>query len=141
MESQSLVRVRYEETDQMKVVYHANYLVWFEIGRTDFIRNQLGLTYRELEEKGVLFPVTEVSCRYKIPAKYDDELLIRCHVEEMKGVQLTFSYEILRKHDAVLLSAGSTLHVFTDRDLKPLHLRSKYPHIYNQLRAAVRPKS
>jgi acyl-CoA thioester hydrolase len=109
---ESAIRVRYEETDQMKVVYHSNYLVWFEIGRTDFIRQIIGLSYASLEEKGVLFPVIEARCKYKVPARYDDELIVQTTVKEVKGVQLTFAYQIIRLEDGELLAKGETVHMY-----------------------------
>jgi acyl-CoA thioester hydrolase len=136
---ESAIRVRYEETDQMKVVYHSNYLVWFEIGRTDFIRQIIGLSYASLEEKGVLFPVIEAWCKYKVPARYDDELIVQTTVKEVKGVQLTFAYKIIRREDGELLAKGETEHVFTSPELKPVNLRRKFPELYKSLQEAIYP--
>ena len=93
----STLRVRYAETDQMGVVYYANYLVWFEIGRTDFCQ-QHGFAYRDMEqEDGLYIMVAEARCRYKAPARYDDEILIRTRVTGMRKRVLIFGYEIYRR--------------------------------------------
>ncbi|HEX9859706.1 MAG TPA: thioesterase family protein [Nitrospirota bacterium] len=110
-------RVTYSETDQMGFAYYANYLVWFEIGRTELIRES-GLTYRELEDKGFMLPVIEASCRYLKPARYDDLVTIRAAVTELKGVRMSFGYEVLL--DGVLLAEGMTRHAFMDKNGRPV---------------------
>lgn len=129
---ESKIRVRYQETDQMKVVYHANYLVWFEIGRTDFIR-ELGISYSNLEQMGLLLPVLDVQCKYIQSAKYEDELTVETTVSEVKGARLTFQYQVIRDQDGLLLAKGTTQHVFAAPDLKPINLRSKMPELYRML--------
>src|ERR1700709_2715329 len=90
------VRVRYAETDQMGVVYHANYLVWFEVGRVELIR-QMGLDYRKLEsEEGCLIAVVEATARYKSPARYDDELVVRTRISGVRGSMVRFRYQVVR---------------------------------------------
>src|ERR1700753_2901606 len=97
--SESRVRVRYAETDQMGIVYHANYLVWFEIGRVEMMR-QIGLEYREMEqEEGAMIAVVEAKARYKAPARYDDELIIRTRVAGLRGPILKYKYEVFRADD------------------------------------------
>ena len=111
---ETAVRVRYAETDRMGVVYHANYLVWFEIGRTEFCRAR-GFSYREMEENGRAFlVVAESYCRYKAPAYYDDELIIRTHITEIRRRSVRFGYEITRLSDDVVIAEGETGHVVTD---------------------------
>ena len=111
---ETLVRVRYSETDKMGVVYHANYLVWFEIGRTEFCRVR-GVSYREMEENDHAFlVVAESYCRYKAPAHYDDQLVVRTHVTELRKRALRFGYEIIRVSDGVVIAEGETGHVVTD---------------------------
>jgi len=112
-------RVTYAETDQMGFAYYANYLVWFEMGRTELIRAS-GLAYRELEEMGLLLPVIEASCSYQRPARYDDVVTIRTAVSEVKGIRLTFSYEVLRGGE--LLARGMTRHAFMDKNGRPAKL-------------------
>jgi len=111
---ETTVRVRYAETDRMGVVYHANYLVWFEIGRTEFCRAR-GFAYRDMEENDRAFlVVAESYCRYKAPAYYDDELLIRTHVTELRRRSVRFGYEIVRLSDGQIIAEGETGHVVTD---------------------------
>ncbi len=119
--SVSRVRVRYAETDQMGVVYHANYFVWFEVGRTDLLR-QSGETYRELETEGVSLPVILAHCEYRVPARYDDELEIRTTGSILTHVRLEFTYEIVRLTDGVLLVTGHTVHAALDRAGRPCRL-------------------
>src|SRR5438045_7264113 len=95
------VRVRYAETDQMGVVYHANYLVWFEVGRVEFLR-KLGFSYREMEENDACFiAVVDARCRYRAPARYDDELIVRTHIKSARGSMVHFGYEIVRSTDEI----------------------------------------
>ena len=111
---ESILRVRYAETDKMGIVYYANYLVWFEIGRTEFCRTR-GFSYRDMEEMDDAFlVVAESYCRYKAPAYYDDELLIRTHITELRKRSLRFGYEIVRVSDDQIIAEGETGHVITD---------------------------
>lgn len=111
---ETLVRVRYSETDKMGVVYHANYLIWFEIGRTEFCRGR-GFSYRDMEENDDAFlVVAESYCRYKAPAYFDDELLVRTHITELRRRALRFGYEIVRISDGKIIAEGETGHVVTD---------------------------
>lgn len=108
------LRVRYAETDRMGVVYHANYLIWFEIGRTEYCRAR-GFAYRDMEENDDAFlVVAESYCRYKAPAHYDDELLVRTHVTELRRRSVRFGYEIVRISDGQIIAEGETGHVVTD---------------------------
>jgi len=124
------LQVRYAETDQMGVVYYANYLVWFEIGRTDFCR-QNGFAYREMEqEDGLYIMVAEARCRYKAPARYDDELAIRTCLKALRRRVLVFGYEIYRPATDELLAEGETVHVITDREGHPRSLPDKYRDLF-----------
>ena len=124
--SETRVRVRYAETDQMGVVYHANYLVWFEVGRVEFIR-QLGMDYKKMEEEdGAMIAVAEVTARYKAPARYDDELLVRTTLAGVRGSIVRFRYAVLRAEDEVLLCEGETVHVVVGSDMK----RRDMPRLY-----------
>ena len=119
-------RVRYAETDQMGVVYYANYFVWFEIGRTDFCR-QHGFAYRDMEkEDGLCIIVAEARCRFKAPARYDDEIEVRTALRDVRRRVLTFVYEVYRKSDETLLAEGETVHVITDLNGRPRALPEKY---------------
>jgi len=120
------LRVRYAETDQMNVVYYSNYLVWMEIGRTDFCLES-GFRYRDMEqESGVMIAVAEAHCRYRAPARYDDEVLVRTYLDEIRRRTLTFSYEILNAASEALLAEGSTVHVAIGPDTRPCAIPEKY---------------
>lgn len=119
------IRVRYAETDGMGVVYYGNYLTWFEVGRTDLLR-QLGESYREIEEnEGVYLPVVEAHCRYHRPARYDDLVDIVTRASRPSRASVQFDYELSRAEDRILLASGSTLHVAVGRDGKPRRLPRK----------------
>ncbi len=120
------LRVRYAETDQMGVVYYANYLVYMEMGRVEYCRSA-GLRYRDMEEgDGIFLAVAEARCRYLAPARYDDELIIRTWVDEARLRMISFRYEILHAETGKLLARGGTKHVFCDRTMKPCKLPAKY---------------
>jgi acyl-CoA thioester hydrolase len=123
------LRVRYAETDQMGVVYHANYLVWFEVGRVELMRQQ-GLNYKQLEaEEGCWIVVVEVTARYKAPARYDDELIVETTVRTVRGPVIRFGYRILRADDRHLLCEGETTHVVIGRDMKRRPIPKKYAEL------------
>jgi len=123
------VRVRYAETDQMGVVYHANYLVWFEVGRVELMR-QRGLDYKRMEiDEGCWIAVVEVTARYKAPARYDDELIIQTVVRAVRGPIIRFGYKILRAADGLILCEGETVHVVLGRDMKRRSIPLKYAEI------------
>ncbi len=126
----SSLRVRYAETDQMGIVYYANFFVWFEIGRTDLCR-QHGFTYRDMEQHdGLYIIVAETKCRFKAPARYDDEILVRTCVRVVRRRVLVFGYEVYRQTDQELLAEGETVHVITDRDGHPRALPEKYRELF-----------
>ncbi|HLY23875.1 MAG TPA: thioesterase family protein [bacterium] len=108
------IRVRYAETDQMRVAHHAGYLVWFEAGRTEYIR-ACGRSYAQLEEDGWLLVVIEAHCRYRHPARYDDVLTLRTRLRELGPARLSFGYELVRAADGVLLADGWMVHAAVDR--------------------------
>ena len=120
------LRVRYAETDQMGIVYYANYLVWMEIGRVEYCR-AAGLNYHAMErEDGILLAVAEANCRYLAPALYDDEVVVKTWIEQASPRLMKFSYEMRRLADDQSLARGYTKHVFCDRELKPTKLPLKY---------------
>ena len=119
-------RVRYAETDQMGVVYHANYLIWMEMGRVELCR-ALGVRYRDMEERdGVLLTVAAASCRFISPARYDDEVVVSTTVARATTRLLEFAYEVRLAEPERLLATGSTTHVFCGRDLRPCRLPEHY---------------
>jgi acyl-CoA thioester hydrolase len=110
----------------MGVVYHANYLVWFEVGRVEFIR-QLGLDYKRMEqEEGCGIAVVQVDVRYRAPARYDDELVVETKLLAARGAVVRFGYRILRADDRTLLCEGETAHVVVDKDMKKCQLPPRY---------------
>ena len=111
--AESRVRVRYKETDQMGIAHHANYLPWFEIGRTDLCR-LLGTSYREIEEQGLLLVVAEIGCRYRTPFRYDDEVVIRTIVEMASSRGMRFRYELFDASGKTLHASGFTSHIWLD---------------------------
>ena len=124
------IRVRYAETDQMGIVYYANYLVWFELGRVELLRS-LGLAYSKLEaDHGCILPVVKADCRYRAPARYDDEILIETRPALLRGSVIKFAYRILRKpaegEKPELLAEGHTVHVVCDDRLERKPLPEKY---------------
>lgn len=110
----TVYRVIYGDTDQMGVAYYANYLRWFEMGRTELLR-QLGASYASIEETGVLFPVAEVSCRYFKPARYDDRIVIETTLASLGRASLVFNYRLFREGHEALLATGWTKHACVDR--------------------------
>jgi acyl-CoA thioester hydrolase len=120
------IRVRYAETDKMGIVHHANYLIWFESGRSEFCRAR-GFSYKEMEEKdNALMVVAESYCRYKSPAHYDEVLIIRTKVGDVRSRSLRFLYEVIRPEDQVIIAEGETLHVVTDANKKVRSLPEAY---------------
>ena len=123
------LRVRYAETDQMGVVYHANYLIWMEVGRVEYCR-AAGMVYRDLELEGTLLAVAEVNCRYILPARYDEEVIVRTSLGESNARMLRFEYAIEDASSGTALATGFTKHVFCDRDFKPRKLPEKYRALF-----------
>ena len=111
------IRVRYAETDKMGIVHHSNFLVWFETGRSDFCRAR-GFSYKEMEEDGALMVVAETYIRYKAPAYYEDVLIIRLKIDEVRSRSIRFVYEIIRPDDDSMIAEGETLHLVTDSNNK-----------------------
>ena len=120
-QSVSRVRVRYAETDQMGVVYYAHYFVWFEVGRTDWLR-ATGWSYRDMETDGYALPVIDAQCTYRESAKYDDDIEVRTLGALVSPVRVQFSYEIVRPLDNVMLATGTTVHAALDRNGRPCRL-------------------
>lgn len=143
-------RVRYQETDQMGVVYHANYLNWFEIGRTEMIR-ELGFSYREMEEAGALLPVVDLDVKYHQPARYDDQITVFTRMIDFSPLRIHYAYEVRRMSGKVLsdrdaatmigealpgelLTSGTTRHVWVNREWKPSRLDKNVPKLYDALK-------
>jgi acyl-CoA thioester hydrolase len=128
------IRVRYADTDQMGVVYYANYLVWFEVGRNAFFRD-MGDSYRRLEEAGLLLPVVEAVCHYLHPARYEDVVTVTTWLARLTVARLTFRYEISRGD--TLLAAGRTVHAFLGKEGRPVNLKKRFPEVWAKLLPCV----
>jgi len=141
------IRVRYQETDQMGVVFHGNYVTWFEIGRTEWIRN-LGFTYADIETKGLLFPVIDLAVSYVLPAKYDDTVIVCTKVKEFSPLRMEFQSQVRRvtaEHfvgaeyeseedlPGELLVHGGTKHVWVNEDFRPTRVNKVLPDLFNKL--------
>ena len=120
------IRVRYAETDQMGVVYYANYLVWMEVGRVELCK-ALGFRYRDMElEDGVQLAVVEAQCRYLYPARFDQEVIIETRIAEASSRLVGFTYEMRLADGNRKLATGSTRHIFCNREMKPVRMPEKY---------------
>jgi acyl-CoA thioester hydrolase len=126
----SRLRVRYAETDQMGVVYYANYLVWFEVARTDLLRHA-GCTYREMELDGFALPVVESHCLYRRSARYDDEIELMASGSLLSPVRVRFDYQVVRASDRTLLAEGHTIHASLDPDGRPRRLPDRVALIFS----------
>ena len=136
--NETRVRVRYAETDQMGVVYHANHFIWFEVGRVELLR-QLGFTYKEMEREDDCFiAVVDARCRYKAPVLYDDEVLVRTRLKNIRDKMIHFGYELVRAGTGELLAEGETTHIVADSQMKPRSLPEKYMNVF---RAAIANKN
>lgn len=128
------IRVRYKDTDRMGVAYYSNYLVWFEVGRTEFFRN-LGVPYAEFESNKIFLPVIKACCEYKFPARYDDELKIVTTVTRLHEIRISFDYEVWRGEE--MLARGSTEHAFVNENGRPLILKKSSPFLWRRLQEVL----
>jgi len=136
--NETRIRVRYAETDQMGVVYHANHFIWFEVGRVELLR-QFGFSYRNMEREDDCFiAVVDARCRYKAPVHYDDEVIVRTCLKHVREKMIHFVYELRSAETAELLAEGETTHIIADAKMKPRALPEKYMTVF---RAAVGNRS
>jgi len=135
--TETTIRVRYAETDQMGVVYHGNYFTWFEVGRVELCR-QLGFEYKTMEaEDGSYIVVADAHCRFKRPARFDDLLVVRTRILASQRRTVKFGYEIVRQESREVLATGDTLHVFCDKQGRPKSLPEKYRKYFPALKGAA----
>jgi acyl-CoA thioester hydrolase len=127
--SVTTLRVRYAETDQMGVVYYANYLVWFEVARTDLLRT-LGWTYREMEQAGIFLPVIEAHCEYRRPARYDEEIEIRTSGRLCSPIRMEFVYDVVLKSTSESSASGRTVHAALGADGRPCRLPDRIRQVF-----------
>ena len=131
------VTVRYAETDCMGVVHHATYPIWFEIARTDYIKS-VGMSYAEMEKNGVMLPVTGITCKYRLPAKYDDTLLINAKITRFSPARIEFAYTVQRKGESEILTEGTSSHGFVDSvTFCPINLAKRMPELYEVMKRAA----
>jgi len=124
--NETKLRVRYAETDQMGVAYHSNHLIWFEVGRVELMR-QMGFSYRDMErDEDRFIAVAELKCRYRAPARYDEEVVVRTRLKHVRKSVIVFSYELVRAEGGELLAEGETAHVVTDSEMRVAPLPEKY---------------
>ena len=128
--------MRYAETDQMGVVYYANYFVWFEVGRTDLLRNE-GWSYKDMEREGFSLPVVEAHCDYRQSAKYDDDIEIQTTGELLSPVRVRFAYELVRPSDQAVLAGGHTVHAVLDVNGRPKRLPVRIRTLFSQGREST----
>lgn len=134
--SENTLVVRYAETDKMNIVYHANYLVYFEVGRTEFIK-KIGISYSDMEKIGIMIPVIESNCKYIQGARYDDKLIIKTWIEKLTPVKVIFNYSVVREKEGIEITKGSTKHAFVDNNFKIINLKKKHPDILDKLQLLV----
>lgn len=135
--STTKITTRYYETDQMGIIHHSNYYRYFEVARTDYLKDIIGMTYKDIENAGVRMPLTETHCKYKTPALYDDEITITTTVRDMTVVRITFDYVITREKDGALIAEGVTVHAFTNIENRPINLKKFTKDLYEQLFSAA----
>lgn len=133
---ESHITVRYAETDQMGIVHHSNYPIWFEIGRTEFLK-KLGMSNSKIESLGILVLLSHMDCDFKSPAKYEDEIVIKTKIRKMTCVRIEFDYEVLNAEGDTLLVTGSTSHAWTDKQLKPFNIEKHEPEICKLLKKTM----
>jgi len=130
--NETRIRVRYAETDQMGIVYHANHFIWFEVGRVEFLR-QLGFSYKDMEKQDDCFiAVVDARCRYKSPALYDDEVIVRTRLKNIRESVIHFGYELVRASDGAVLAEGETTHIVADSQMRKTALPEKYMKVFRE---------
>lgn len=136
METKTTFTARYAETDQMGIVHHSNYAVWFEVGRTDFLKSA-GISNTSIEAKGILLPLYEMNFKFKAPAKYEDEIMVVTTIKSITSTRIIFSYQVFNALNDKLLATGETMHAWTDKSLKPVNAEKVVPEIYSVLSKSV----
>lgn len=124
------IKVRYAETDQMKIVHHAVYPVWFEAARTDYME-KAGYSYAKIEEEGIMLPLSRLECSFREGARYGDTVIVKTSIKKITPVRIEISYRAYRKNDNVLLAEGITVHAWTDSSLKIINLKKVSPGLYS----------
>ena len=129
-QSQTTIQVRYAETDQMGIAHHSNYAVWFEQARTELTAG-IGMHYRDLEAMGLMLPLTDLSCHYRLPALYEDTLVIQTGITFLSDARVTFGYRVMKGE--TVICTGETRHAFVGRDMRPVNLKKRFPEVFRAL--------
>ena len=141
MHSKSYITVRYAETDRMGIAHHSNYPVWYEVGRTDFIK-LFGMTYSEMEEAGVMMPLINLTCHFGLPAKYEDRLVVRTWCIHMTAARIEFAYSVRKLAEdgtETELGYGTTEHGIVDsKTFRPCSIKKRLPTLYNKLNGNIK---
>ena len=136
MKSHTSINVRYAETDQMGIVHHSVYAIWFEAARTDWIR-QLGMRYSQLEQSGILLPLVDLSCHFIDAAQYEDVLDVTAQISRLTPARIQFSYTVTNTATGRLLCTGSTTHAWVGENFKVISLKKHNPQLYALLSASI----
>ncbi len=136
MISTTTLTVRYAETDQMGIVYHTNYGIWYEIARTNYIKD-LGYNYSEMEKQGILLPVVDLNIHYISPTYYDDLIKIETTVSKLSGVKIEFSYKTYRNSETTPVNTGSSVHAFVGSDMNIMNFKRKHSNIYTAINNSI----
>lgn len=140
MHSRTKLTVRYAETDKMGIVHHSVYPVWYEIGRSDYVK-MFGMTYSQIEQAGVMMPLTNLNCHFTFPAKYEDNIIVRTKVIMLSAARITFTYTVKRINEdntETELGYGVTEHGFIDKDtFKPCNVKKRLPELYAKIKATL----
>lgn len=139
MQTETIFTARYSETDQMGIIHHSNYAVWFEAGRTDLLK-KVGISYSSIEALGVLLPLYEMSCRFKRPAKYEDEIHVISCIKKLTRTRVIFSYSVYKSNEETPIATGETMHAWTSKDLKPLNAEKEIPQVFSLLNSQTTNK-
>ena len=136
MITQTYLTVRYAETDMMGIVHHSRYYPWFEVARTEFIKES-GISYSEMEKMAVLHPLTQTGCNYIHGLRYEEEVMIKCSLAELSVARCRFNYEVYKLPEMKLMSTGHTCHGFVGKEFKPLNLKKSFPELWEKLSKLV----
>lgn len=136
LESETVLKVKYAEIDRMSIAHHSNYPIWFEEGRTDYFK-ELGVSYSEIENNGILLPLTDLVCKYKNPARYEDIITIKTKIIKITCARVIFSYNMFNTQNSLVLAEGETRHAWTDKDLKPVNIIKRMPELYKLMKEAA----
>lgn len=136
MISETKITVRYAETDQMGIVHHSVYPIWYEAARTEAIK-KIGITYSALEKNGIMTPLVELNCKYILPAEYEDVLRITVEISKLTPARIVFNYQVFKDGIEKPINTGSTTHAWVGRDLKPINLKRQFPDIFEKVSELV----